>query len=463
MPNKIKISLHKTVLLVALSVFKSVLVVSFPLMIMFFINNFYDPVTSKKVILVMFGVIVIQTIYGVVSSFIEQKILNQKIYEMKKIVLRNSINSLYDVDISSYTTQIPFLFDNFYKAKIRIISNIIEVFILIMLILSINVNIFILLLIVGMIILIFPVIVSKYQKKLTNDFIKANKDEITVIKEGIHNKNTISAFKANSFYERVNGVLDRSMKHENILFNFNSIINELVVLVIFITTLILFFIGVHSIGLGEIIGLINIIVILLMCISQIFTDMNKIRSCEDIIQRLVIDLDVVEKHDDEVKFLQSSDIFMERGKNYLLIGANGSGKSFFLKKILNGEDTLFNNKFCNSSRVLYIDNNAEIFNSDYESNVSLNFSSILTDTIYNLSEGEKQLLVVKRVLKHIEDFDVIIFDEALSQIEEETRYKIVNYFRKMDKIFIYVSHDSKVLSCDYDKVIDFGGEKYARS
>lgn len=463
MQNKIKISLHKTILLVVLSVFKSVLVVSFPLMIMFFINNFYDPVTSKKVILVMFGVIVIQTIYGVISSFIEQKILNQKIYEIKKTVLRNSISSLYDVDISSYTTQIPFLFDNFYKAKIRIISNIIEVFILLMLILSINVNIFILLLIVGIIILIFPVIVSKYQKKLTNDFIKANKDEITVIKEGIHNKNTISTFKANSFYERVNGVLNRSMKYENTLFNFNSVINELVVLVIFIATLILFFIGVQSIGLGEIIGLINIIVILLTCISQIFTDMNKIRSCEDIIHRLLIDIDVVEKHDDEVKFLQSSDIFMERSKNYLLIGANGSGKSFFLKKILNGEDTLFNNKFCNSSRVLYIDNNAEIFNSDYESNASLNFSSMLTDTIYNLSEGQKQLLVVERVLKHIEDFDVIIFDEALSQIEEETRYKIVNHFRKMDKIFIYVSHDSKVLSCDYDKVIDFGGEKYARS
>ena len=79
---------------------------------------------------------------------------------------------------------------------------------------------------------------------------------------------------------------------------------------------------------------------------------------------------------------------------------------------------------------------------------------LLKDSL-NLSGGEKQRLILARAL--LNDFKILILDEALSEVNEDLEIDIINRIRNYykEKTIIYVSHKNH--DCYFDRVYDFGG------
>lgn len=120
------------------------------------------------------------------------------------------------------------------------------------------------------------------------------------------------------------------------------------------------------------------------------------------------------------------------------------------------QDTILNNIILN--REIAEDKYKEIVKiCEIESIVEkkpLRYETYLKKDSCNISGGEKQRIILARAL--LNDFQILILDEALSEVNSELEIKIIknlkNYFK--DKTVIYVSH--KKHDRYFDKVYDFG-------
>ena len=73
-------------------------------------------------------------------------------------------------------------------------------------------------------------------------------------------------------------------------------------------------------------------------------------------------------------------------------------------------------------------------------NKAFRYESLIIENAANLSGGEKQRIILARAL--IEDFKILILDEALSEVDYDLETEIINNLRTYykDKTIIYVSH-----------------------
>lgn len=178
---------------------------------------------------------------------------------------------------------------------------------------------------------------------------------------------------------------------------------------------------------------------------------------------------------------------IKRGNKVLLIGDNGSGKTTLLNilflnitdykgiikigniNIKDLDQDYFNN-------ISYVSQTDDLFNDTILNNIILDYSfnpdkleiinkMLYLDEIYktkynglnslikdNLSGGEKQRIILARAL--YSDFDILMLDEALSEISSNLRIKIIqniNTYYK-DKTIIYVSHNNE--EYEYDQIIN---------
>lgn len=146
--------------------------------------------------------------------------------------------------------------------------------------------------------------------------------------------------------------------------------------------------------------------------------------------------------------------------NNLIIGnnnINSYNKEALNKIIYVGQnetlysDTLYNNLMCDNSLVnkyinmLYVNEIMTKNNSD--------INMLLLDQGFNLSGGEKQRIVLLRAI--LNDFEILIIDEALSQVDNYMERNIIKKLLKEfnKKTIIFISHrlDNKDL---FDRIIN---------
>lgn len=187
--------------------------------------------------------------------------------------------------------------------------------------------------------------------------------------------------------------------------------------------------------------------------------------------------------------ISDANIKIRKGEKVLLNGTNGCGKSTLVRLILaiyapdNGEIRI-NNRNIQSipkhylrKKISYIPQDVFILSDTIYENIAMGNPEVSDEDIVtalnlvgldeyvkqlpagldaylyengrNLSGGQKQKIAIARAL--VRDPEILILDETLSQIEAETRARIVNaIFRKYPKMTcVLISHDREVHSlCD---------------
>lgn len=171
--------------------------------------------------------------------------------------------------------------------------------------------------------------------------------------------------------------------------------------------------------------------------------------------------------------LNHFDIQIQKGKKYLIVGENGSGKSTMLKALLGaqagtGEILLDDASFPLGSTVIanladYMSQSFYLFNSTIENNIAFGDSKrmktlqatefykklfleylpdvtkVIKNNGGNLSGGEKQLIGVARVLAGGKE--LLVFDESFSAMDQGVFEQILAFLLKMqEKTVIIVSH-----------------------
>lgn len=179
----------------------------------------------------------------------------------------------------------------------------------------------------------------------------------------------------------------------------------------------------------------------------------------------------------------------EKGKKYLMVGLNGSGKSslfralkrwfgkFYGKITINGvEVTSLNNEQL-SQAVSYMNENVSLFSGTIRDNISLfrtyssddfdkaiksaqmqlDLNREIGDEGRNISSGEQRRIEIARSL--LESAGVLIFDEVVSTLDIETAYEIERTALEFkDKTIIFISHNfSGKLIKEYDEILVMEG------
>ena len=85
----------------------------------------------------------------------------------------------------------------------------------------------------------------------------------------------------------------------------------------------------------------------------------------------------------------------------------------------------------------------------------MRYDSLIEPGVSNLSGGEYQRIILARGL--LKDSNIIILDEALSEVDKELEDKIIknirNYYK--DKTLIYISHKNQ--KDNFENIINLGG------
>lgn len=204
------------------------------------------------------------------------------------------------------------------------------------------------------------------------------------------------------------------------------------------------------------------------------------------------------KRENQVVF-EKLNFTIKKGENIYLVGSNGSGKSIITKLLLGfieyeGDifiddidlkdlnktklreniglcfqtpyifsDTIKNNVDCfENKKIEEIKEICKICELDQEIEKNPNkYDELLGERGINLSGGQKQRINIARLL--IQNKKVLIFDDVLSKLDNNTKNKIVENLNKSfpDNINIFITHDllripkgSRVLFIDEKTVID---------
>lgn len=86
-----------------------------------------------------------------------------------------------------------------------------------------------------------------------------------------------------------------------------------------------------------------------------------------------------------------------------------------------------------------------------------NVNSILGSRFHQLSMGQQNRINLIRYL--LQDFDLLILDESLANVDEQLRQTIILTIKRLfpDKMFLYISHNLMEVSTFCDEILVFGG------
>lgn len=183
--------------------------------------------------------------------------------------------------------------------------------------------------------------------------------------------------------------------------------------------------------------------------------------------------------------LMDVDLVFKKGNKYLVVGESGAGKSTLIQSLL-GLSEYSGDIFINDinirdlnyrslyNEIAYINGNGRVFNASLIENITLFDDDInlkLINEIYELLElsalpqnvddnklsgGERQRILIARALYR--NCQIIIIDEATSELDNETQYRIEKYFIKQkNKTVINISHkicDSLIGTYDFIVVME---------
>jgi ABC-type bacteriocin/lantibiotic exporter with double-glycine peptidase domain len=197
------------------------------------------------------------------------------------------------------------------------------------------------------------------------------------------------------------------------------------------------------------------------------------------------------KYEDRL-IINSLNAFIGPGKHYGIIGENGSGKTTFLKLILNilpplSGGILYNNIDQNSlsfydirkaNMIVYVEDNPCVLFDDFEKNIILDspkdesrFIEVLqmvglldyrgeltTKSAEELSAGQKQRVALARGLYHIKNESVLVLDEPFSAIDArgiKEMYHALDLLReKYNLTILEITHNLAALE-KFDEIFYF--------
>ena len=359
-------------------------------------------------------------------------------------------------------------------------------------------------------VLLYTIIVIAYNRILNDTILEAQikKAEMnTVLIESINGFETI---KGLNLYDYINlkfenkyiKYLKNVIKIDSILNikeNLKEIVNQLIEMIIIFTGVI--YVRSETITIGTLMTYNSILVFFLAPIRNLLSLDNSIIESKSIVKSV----NVMLKKEENVKkinivysdilikslsfkqnekiILNKINLHISKGEKVIITGKSGSGKSTLLKILMNyyndyqGEikinginiksinlknvyisqnetlftDTIYNNivlgnndsNFSEIVKMCYVD---EIINSN------LGYNQIIEENGFNISGGQKQRIILARSI--INEFDLLLIDEGLNQIDVELERKILkNLFNKFhDKTIIIVSHRLENMDL-YDKLI----------
>ena len=359
-------------------------------------------------------------------------------------------------------------------------------------------------------VLLYTVIVIVYNRILNDTILEAQikKAEMnTVLIESINGFETI---KGLNLYDYINlkfenkyiKYLKNVIKIDSILNikeNLKEIVNQLIEMIIIFTGVI--YVRSETITIGTLMTYNSILVFFLAPIRNLLSLDNSIIESKRIVKRVnemlkkeenvkkinIVYGDILIKSlsfkQNEKIILNKINLHISKGEKVIITGKSGSGKSTLLKILMNyyndyqGEikinginiksinlknvyisqnetlftDTIYNNivlgnndsNFSEVVKMCYVD---EIINSN------LGYNQIIEENGFNISGGQKQRIILARSI--INEFDLLLIDEGLNQIDVELERKILkNLFNKFhDKTIIIVSHRLENMDL-YDKLI----------
>lgn len=359
-------------------------------------------------------------------------------------------------------------------------------------------------------VLLYAVIVIAYNRILNDTILEAQikKAEMnTVLIESINGFETI---KGLNLYDYINlkfenkyiKYLKNVIKIDSILNikeNLKEIVNQLIEMIIIFTGVI--YVRSETITIGTLMTYNSILVFFLAPIRNLLSLDNSIIESKRIVKRVnemlkkeenvkkinIVYSDILIKSlsfkQNERIILNKINLHISKGEKVIITGKSGSGKSTLLKILMNyyndyqGEikinginiksinlknvyisqnetlftDTIYNNivlgnndsNFSEIVKMCYVD---EIINSN------LGYNQIIEENGFNISGGQKQRIILARSI--INEFDLLLIDEGLNQIDVELERKILkNLFNKFhDKTIIIVSHRLENMDL-YDKLI----------
>lgn len=293
------------------------------------------------------------------------------------------------------------------------------------------------------------------------------------------------------------------IKRKELAQGYSGVLGSTVVFVVFGIGAILTIRG--ELQIGALLAFVQLMNYVLSPIEGIASEINNIKSCQSIIEKLdsiateeytttklpfpscnKIVLHNVSYSFENKQVLHNINLVFERGKKYLIMGSNGSGKTtiiniigrfyedyegellfgdteaktihateFYQNVILLQQDVLILKDTIENNILLYKNPDPE----DYQSIISkLNLSHLLAnqticdDNGNNLSGGEKQKIAAARAL--LRKPFVLLLDESFSALDPDTRTTVESALLPAADIVISVSHDrSEQNLCQYDEII----------
>ena len=359
-------------------------------------------------------------------------------------------------------------------------------------------------------VLLYTIIVIAYNRILNDTILEAQikKAEMnTVLIESINGFETIKGLNLYDyiklkFENKYIKYLKNVIKIDSILNikeNLKEIVNQLIEMIIIFTGVI--YVRSETITIGTLMTYNSILVFFLAPIRNLLSLDNSIIESKRIVKRVnemlkkeenvkkinIVYGDILIKSlsfkQNEKIILNKINLHISKGEKVIITGKSGSGKSTLLKILMNyyndyqGEikinginiksinlknvyisqnetlftDTIYNNivlgnndsNFSEIVKMCYVD---EIINSN------LGYNQIIEENGFNISGGQKQRIILARSI--INEFDLLLIDEGLNQIDVELERKILkNLFNKFhDKTIIIVSHRLENMDL-YDKLI----------
>lgn len=359
-------------------------------------------------------------------------------------------------------------------------------------------------------VLLYTIIVIVYNRILNDTILEAQikKAEMnTVLIESINGFETIKGLNLYDyiklkFENKYIKYLKNVIKIDSILNikeNLKEIVNQLIEMIIIFTGVI--YVRSETITIGTLMIYNSILVFFLAPIRNLLSLDNSIIESKRIVKRVnemlkkeenvkkinIVYSDILIKSlsfkQNEKIILNKINLHISKGEKVIITGKSGSGKSTLLKILMNyyndyqGEikinginiksinlknvyisqnetlftDTIYNNivlgnndsNFSEIVKMCYVD---EIINSN------LGYNQIIEENGFNISGGQKQRIILARSI--INEFDLLLIDEGLNQIDVELERKILkNLFNKFhDKTIIIVSHRLENMDL-YDKLI----------
>lgn len=439
---------------------------------------------------------------------------------------KDTANITYDISsgeyISLFTNDISLLETKFYNQVVAVISNVFSIFIMGMSFITLNVQLAVAILAFGVVSMFIPVFFSKMLNKYNLTFSKKISKFTQKMKEYLVAYPTIKNYSIeqviSSKFDNINQeVEDAKFEAEYSLALANNAGQLLSWFMQFMSVgLGIMLVSKGKITLGTVIAAQAFASDLALPLQNIIINVNSIRSVKDIVKKIenTVINNTKEKHNfavskmteySQTTFGNQYDVIyndlcleldgkniidhfsfkFEHKKKYLIVGANGSGKTTIFKilkkwyknysgqitiggvdikdmqidsisrivSFLNEDVSMFSGTI-KENILLFRNINQESFEKSIKSaQVCLNLERDIIDEGRNISSGEQRRIEIARSL--VADVNVLIFDEVVSTLDIETAYDIEELALNFkDKTVIFISHNfSGKLIEKYDEIL----------